>query len=93
MNLPPSMRDNEKRIVIQHCRSKQFLACREELKWTDSLEDATPFASSGQAALQCLRLHLDDVQVLLTFGSRQYDLVLPIHDSAREPGPGPRRER
>ena len=66
----------QKRILIQDSRTKKLL--REGMAWTDSLDDADSFPTSGEAVLQCLKLKLDGVQVLITFGQRRYDLILPI---------------
>jgi hypothetical protein len=80
-----------KRVVIQDCQTKQFL--RDGELWTNSLDEATPFSNSGQAALHCLRLKLNGVQVVLTFGAKKYDVVLPIHEHTRDGTPLPRAER
>jgi hypothetical protein len=68
-----------KQILIQDCSSKKFL--REGKNWTESLDDADRFNNYGEAVLKCLKLKLNGVQVLITFGQRRYDLVLPIQDS------------
>lgn len=65
-----------KRIVVQNCRTKQFLNGEEG--WTGSFEEARAFPNSGQAAVHCLKLRVDGLAVLITFGPRKYDLVLPI---------------
>lgn len=69
----------DKRILIQDCSTKKFL--RDGKNWTESLDEADRFSNSGQALLKCLKLKLNGVQVLITFGQRRYDLVLPIQDS------------
>jgi hypothetical protein len=67
-----------KRILIQDSSTMRFL--RDGKAWTDSIEDADSFLNSSEAVLKCLKLKLDGVQVLITFGQRRYDLVLPIHE-------------
>ena len=71
--------NTDKRILIQDCSTKKFL--RDGTNWTDSVDEADRFNHSGEAVLKCLKLKLNGVQVLITFGQRGYDLVLPIQDS------------
>jgi hypothetical protein len=90
--MPPNEENSlSKRIVVQDRHTRHFLRfSRDEKTWTESLDEAYSFANSGQAVLQCVKLKLDDVQIVITFGPRKYDLVLPIQEG-RASTPRPER--
>ena len=69
------------KTVIQRCATKLFL--QEDGDWSQSLSDAVGFKGTIQALAYCHEHHLEDVRIVLTFGAREYDVVLPVSQSGR----------
>ena len=63
-------------IVLQDCKTHLFL--REGGEWTEDVKGARPFQHSYDAVEFVTTAHLRDMQIVLTFPQRCYDIVVPL---------------
>jgi hypothetical protein len=69
-----------KRVVIEQSSTGLFLL--DDDHWTPSIEGAMSFENSASAARYAQRHDIRNIRVRLTFGNREYDVVIPISDHA-----------
>ena len=69
------------KIVLQNCKTNLFLHTGE--KWTEDIQAAQPFQHSHEAADFATFAHLRDMQVVLTFPHRSYDIIVPLGERLR----------
>jgi hypothetical protein len=70
----------EMRILIQHCRSHQFLALKDQ--WIDDHKKALTFESTSAALEECLkRADKHHLQIVLKFHAAYLDVALPLKAS------------
>lgn len=67
-----------KRVVIEHSNTGLFLL--DEEHWTASIDGAMSFENSASAARYAQRHDIQNIRVRLTFGNREYDVVIPVSD-------------
>jgi hypothetical protein len=69
------------RIVLQNYITNLFLRTGE--KWTENIQDARPFQHSYEAIDFATFAHLRDLQVVITFPQRSYDIIVPLAEGSR----------
>jgi hypothetical protein len=66
------------RVFIQNCDSLKFY-CGQG-RWCDSAMNAKDFSGSIRALDYIRKHHIPRAQIVLKFGSDEFDVVLPSHD-------------
>ena len=72
-----------KRVIVQHATTGKFL--HDGGTWTDVCIEAKEFRSSLDAMSFCQQNGINEVQVRLTFGNPEVDIVLPLSIEIRPP--------
>lgn len=69
---------SEMKTVIQNCKTKFFVG--ENSEWLSSFAEARAFENTLAALSYCQAQRLRNVQIVMTFGMKEYDVCLPVLD-------------
>lgn len=67
------------KVVIQNCSTFKYLT--EDLTWVDSALEAAEFRTTTLALDCCTSHQLQDVQIVMKFPQREFDVHLPLRRS------------
>ena len=67
------------KVIIQHCKTGFYLT--NNFEWTRRIYDAWNVGSSVQAINVAMKFRLENVQIVLNFGSADLDVQLPLQAS------------
>ena len=67
------------RVLIQNCSTFKYLT--EDLTWVVSDADAADFHTTTHALDCCTTHHLQDVQIVMKFLQKEFDVHLPLRRS------------
>ena len=73
------------RVLLQNC--KNLLYYRQDGGWTKDPDEALDFERGVQALDFCRRHRPADVQIVLRFSDKAYDIDFPISDECKKDGP------
>jgi len=79
------------RVLIQNSVTMLFLRDAETGNWCERATKAKDFGSSLTALNHAVKEKLPDCQVILTFGSPEFDIQLPVNGSLPKVVNGVRR--
>ncbi|MGV3774369.1 MAG: hypothetical protein ACO1QB_15820 [Verrucomicrobiales bacterium] len=67
------------RVIIQNCSTLKYLT--QDLSWVEVDSEAAEFRTTTQALDCCTRHQLEDVQIVMKFQQKEFDVHLPLRRS------------